>query len=197
MQKSPLLISQSTCVLIIQSTPPPPPPPPRILSSRMGLDVKCGGYSIWSSMHFSPIFRFLSFSHTTHHSVFGTAALILLRERWRILKATITAQNSQFLLQLTLWEARGRGRERRERRKGWEIQIWAEEGHLRPPVILPPHPHPQGKVMCLGWRGRVLHLLRVNLTPTLEVKQVTIQHSPFPHYQQIDRATVPLMQTVC
>lgn len=79
----------------------------------------------------------LSLSLTTRHSVFGTAALIFLRGRQRILKATITAQNYQFPLLLTLWEERGRGRGRRERRRRREIQIWDEEG---PPRSGPPPP---------------------------------------------------------
>lgn len=34
-------------------------------------------------------------------------------------------------LQLTLWEERGQGR-KREQRRGWEIQIWDEKSHLGP-----------------------------------------------------------------
>lgn len=55
---------------------------------------------------------------TTHYTVFGTAALIFLCGRRRILKATITAQNYQFPLQLTLWEERGQRSGRRGKRRG-------------------------------------------------------------------------------
>lgn len=55
---------------------------------------------------------------TTHYTVFGTAALIFLCGRRRILKATITAQNYQFPLQLTLWEERGQRSGGRGKRRG-------------------------------------------------------------------------------
>lgn len=52
-------------------------------------------------------------------AVSATAALVSLCGRQRILKATITAQNYQFPLQLTLWEERGtRKRKGSKRRKG-------------------------------------------------------------------------------
>lgn len=66
-----------------------------------------GGGGEAFSLLFSSLFFF--FFLATRHPVSGTAALIFLRGRRRILKATITAQNYQFPLPLTLWEERGRG----------------------------------------------------------------------------------------
>lgn len=108
-----------------------------------------GGGDFLFALPSASLSPYFSLSLTTRHLVFSTAALIFLRGRQTILKATITAQNYQFPLQLTLWEERGRGRGRGERRMGSEIQIWDEESHLGP-LLLPPTSSPQGAVMCLG-----------------------------------------------
>lgn len=154
-----------------------------------------GEVSICSSIC---LFLSLSFSLTTRHPVFGTAALIFLRGRQRILKATITAQNYQFPLQLTLWEERGRGRGRRERRRGREIQIWDEEGHLGPSPPHTIHVLPPGCSHVFGLRRERITPPRDELDPATggQTSYYTAQ-APYPHYQQIGPATAPLMQTVC
>lgn len=97
---------------------------------------RCGGF-FYFLLHLpvSPYFS-LSTSLTTRHPVFGTAALIFLRGRQRILKATITAENYQFPFPLTLWEERGQGRGH-ETRKGDERFKFGMKSHPPPPHILP------------------------------------------------------------
>lgn len=105
--------------------------------------------------------------------VFTSGAPSPLRGRRRILKATITAQNYQFPRQLTLWEDKERGRERGEQKKGMKN---SNLGWRRPPSLCTPPL--QGAVMCLGWEGRELQPLRMNLTLPSEVKQVTTARAP-------------------
>lgn len=45
-------------------------------------------------------------------------------------------------------------------------------------LLLPQHTPPRVQWGCLGWGVRELHILGMNLTLRLEVKQVTIQHRP-------------------
>lgn len=123
-----------------------------------------------------PIFLTIFFS-TTRHSVFATAALVFLHGRQRILKATITAQNYQFPLQLTLWEERGQGRGRRAEKGMRDSNLGMKRANsvrsFSSSSSSPPCSPLQGVVMGLGWGGRELHLLRMNLTPPLN-----IQHRP-------------------
>ena len=145
---SQLFIGQSARFLINQSDPP----------TRLRL------FCLRSSLRISPT-RF-PLRHV--RSVSGTAALIFLHGRRRILKATITAQNYQFPLLLTLWEERGRGRAQegmRDSNLGWR-EATSARSH-RPP-----------RVQSCVRAGGGWHLLAMNLTLPLEVIQVTIQQGP-------------------
>lgn len=148
-----------------------------------GVWWRCGGYTIYTSIcpPSSPPHIFLSLFLSYNTSFFRTAALIFLCGRQRILKATITAQNYQFPLQLTLWEERGT-RERKER---------AKMGMRDSNSV-------QGAVMCFGLRRERITPPRDELDPATggQTSNYTAK-APYPHYQQIGLASVPLMQTVC
>lgn len=109
----------------------------------------------------SPYFSF-STSLTTRHSVFGTAALIFLRGRQRILKATITAQNYQFPLPLTLWEEGTRERNERAEKGMRDSNLgWREHP---PPPEPQPTPHPPPGVQSCAWAERITPRDELDLT---------------------------------